>query len=55
MIEVGFPNTIKYSGTATGDEVVSVEIVDKEDDTLKGTHLLVDTGTDYRYSTGVEV
>lgn len=40
VIEVGFPNTVKYSGTATGDEVVSVEIVDKEDDTLKGTHLL---------------
>ena len=36
VIEVGFPNTVKYSGNATGDEVVSVEIVNKEDDTLKG-------------------
>ena len=53
VIEVGFPNTIKYSGTATGDEVVSVEIVEKEDDTLRGTHLLVGTGTEYRYRAGV--
>jgi len=36
VVEVAFPNTIKYSGNATGDEVVSVEIVDKEDEVLKG-------------------
>lgn len=36
VLEVGFPRTVRYSGTATGDEVVAVEIVDKEDNTLKG-------------------
>ena len=36
VIEVAFPNTVKYNGRSTGDEVVSVEIVDKEDDILKG-------------------
>ena len=36
VIEVGFPNTVKFNGRNTGDEVVSVEIVDKEDDILKG-------------------
>ena len=36
VLEVAFPNTVRYSGTATGDEVVAVEIVDKEDDILKG-------------------
>ena len=36
VLEVGFPNTVKYNGRSSGDEVVSVEIVDKEDDILKG-------------------
>lgn len=36
VLEVAFPNTVKYSGMSTGDEVVSVEIVDKEDEVLKG-------------------
>ena len=36
VIEVAFPNTVRYNGRASGDEVVSVEIVDKDDDILKG-------------------
>ena len=36
VIEVAFPNTVRYNGRASGDEVVSVEIVDKNDDILKG-------------------
>ena len=36
VVEVAFPNTIKFSGNSTGDEVVAVEIVDKEDEVLKG-------------------
>ena len=36
VIEVAFPNTIKFNGNSTGDEVVSVEIVDTEDEVLKG-------------------
>ena len=36
VLEVGFPNTVKYNGRATGDEVVAVEIVDHEDEILKG-------------------
>ena len=36
VIEVAFPKTVAYNGCATGDDVVSVEIVDKEDDVLKG-------------------
>lgn len=36
VLEVAFPGTVKYSGTGTGDEVVAVEIVDKEDEVLKG-------------------
>ncbi len=36
VLEVGFPGTVKYSGTSTGDEVVAIEIVDSEDDVLKG-------------------
>ena len=36
MLEVAFPNTVKYNGKASGDEVVSIEIVDTEDEILKG-------------------
>ena len=36
VVEVAFPNTIRYSGSSTGDEVVSVEIVNKDDEVLKG-------------------
>lgn len=36
VIEIGFPNTIKFNGMPSGDEVVSVEIVDTEDEILKG-------------------
>jgi hypothetical protein len=36
VLEVGFPGTVKYNGRASGDEVVSVEIVDHEDEILKG-------------------
>ena len=36
VIEVAFPNTIKFNGRNTSDEVVSIEIVAKDDDVLKG-------------------
>lgn len=36
VLEVAFPNTVKYNGKASGDEVVSIEIVDTEDEILKG-------------------
>lgn len=36
VLEVAFPGTVKFSGNSSGDEVVAVEIVDKEDDILKG-------------------
>ena len=36
VLEVAFPGTVKFSGTSSGDEVVAVEIVDKEDEVLKG-------------------
>ena len=36
VLEVGFPGTVRYSGRSSGDEVVAVEIVDKEDEILKG-------------------
>lgn len=36
VLEVAFPGTVKFSGNSSGDEVVSVEIVDKEDEVLKG-------------------
>lgn len=36
VIEVGFPNTVRYNQRSSGDEVVSVEIIDKEDEILKG-------------------
>lgn len=36
VLEVAFPGTVKFSGKSSGDEVVAVEIVDKEDDILKG-------------------
>ena len=35
VLEVAFPGTVKVGGS-TGDEVVAVEIVDKEDEVLKG-------------------
>ncbi len=36
VLEVAFPGTVRFSGNSSGDEVVAVEIVDKEDDILKG-------------------
>lgn len=36
VVEVAFPGTVKFSGNSSGDEVVAVEIVDKEDEILKG-------------------
>ena len=36
VIEVAFPNTVKFNGNSTGDEVVSIEIVAKDDEVLKG-------------------
>ena len=41
VLEVAFPNTVKYSGRSSADEVVEVEIVDKEDEVLKGLHNLL--------------
>lgn len=38
VLETAFPKTVKYSGRSTGDEVVAVEIVDKNDEVLKGSH-----------------
>lgn len=35
VLEAAFPGTVKVAGS-TGDEVVAVEIVDKEDEVLKG-------------------
>ncbi len=36
VIEVAFPNTIAYNNTATADEVVRVEVVDKQDSVVLG-------------------
>ena len=40
VLEVAFPGTVKFSGNSSGDEVVSVEIVDKDDEVLKGMMIL---------------
>ena len=40
VLEVAFPGTVKVGGS-TGDEVVTVEIVDKEDEVLKGECAIV--------------
>ena len=36
VLEVGFPGYVKYNGMSTGDEVVRIEILDKEDKVLSG-------------------
>lgn len=36
VIEPAFPNTIKHNGSSTRDEVVAIQLVDKDDDILKG-------------------
>lgn len=36
VLEVGFPGTVRHSGASTGDEVVAIEIVEKDDDILRG-------------------
>lgn len=36
VLEVAFPGMVRYSGNATGDEVVAVEIADQEDEIIKG-------------------
>ena len=36
VVEVAFPGMVRFSGYSTDDEVVAVEIVDKEDEILKG-------------------
>ena len=41
VLEKAFPGTVRYSGTSTGDEVVSIEIVEKDDDILRGTHVYI--------------
>ena len=43
MLEVAFPGTVCYNGNATGDEVVSVEIADKDDEIIKGITIYLDT------------
>ena len=41
VLEVAFPGTVRYSGTSTGDEVVAIEIVDKDDDILRGLYAVL--------------
>ncbi len=36
VLEVGFPGTVKYNGKASADEVVRIEVLDKEDEVLQG-------------------
>ena len=36
VVEVAFPGMVRFSGYSTDDEVVAVQIVDKEDEILKG-------------------
>ena len=36
VIEVAFPKTVRHNGQSSGDEVVSIEIVAKDDEILKG-------------------
>ena len=36
VLEVAFPQTVAFNGNSTGDDVVSIEIADKDDDILKG-------------------
>lgn len=36
VLEVGFPGYVKYNGRPSADEVVRIELVDKEDEVLKG-------------------
>ena len=38
VLEQAFPGTVQYSGTPTGDEVVAIEIVEKDDDILRGLY-----------------
>lgn len=38
VLEKAFPGTVCYSGTSTGDEVVAIEIVEKDDDILRGMY-----------------
>lgn len=39
VLEKAFPGTVRYSGTSTGDEVVAIEIVEKDDDILRGVYV----------------
>jgi hypothetical protein len=36
VLEVGFPNTVAYNGNPTGDEVVRIELLDREDPVITG-------------------
>lgn len=36
VLEVGFPGTVKYNGNPSADEVVRIELLDREDTVLKG-------------------
>jgi hypothetical protein len=36
VLEVGFPGTVKYNNKATPDCVVGIELIDKEDEVVKG-------------------
>lgn len=36
VLEVAFPNTVAYNNKPTGDEVVRIETIDREDEVIKG-------------------
>ena len=36
VIEVGFPGTAKMAGKPTSDDVVSIQVVDADDEVVKG-------------------
>jgi hypothetical protein len=36
MLEVGFPELVEYNNRATADEVVRIEVLDREDTVLMG-------------------
>ena len=53
VLEVAFPGMVRFSGNSSGDEVVAVEIVDKEDEILKGRLCTLYTGIISGYNYGI--
>ncbi len=51
VLEVAFPGTVCFNGHPTGDEVVSVEIADKDDEIIKGKRIVLYIYTDSLYNT----